>query len=342
MKGRIRLARVSRFTQVTNSLERLGASPEGLLRRLNMPMWHHCQPNGFVPFRHLYTLMHHGARAAGTETFGVQVLETGPFQAMGAIGELIACTPTVHDGLKTFIRLLPFHGTSRSWWLEEAAEEVWICRGGKPVFGAGEAEMCQYALASMVQLVRLGAGPRWRPSTVRMQVPYTPALADADPFLGACIIPDQTVSAICVPRSVLGLPIRRNDLSRACSCETTERQLRTSAPADDFAGSLRQLIRTLLSEGPPQIEEAAEITGLSVRTLQRRLSRDGVSYSDLVQQARYAVASEMLADPHAMVIDVAYAVGYEDPANFARAFRRICGMNPREFRRSARAALSAA
>jgi AraC-like DNA-binding protein len=59
-----------------------------------------------------------------------------------------------------------------------------------------------------------------------------------------------------------------------------------SAPPDDFVGSLRQMVRALLSDGCPQIEGAAETAGLSVRTLQRRLSSFGLSYSDLVQQTR--------------------------------------------------------
>jgi AraC-like DNA-binding protein len=46
------------------------------------------------------------------------------------------------------------------------------------------------------------------------------------------------------------------------------------------------------------------------------------------------VAAHLLADPKRQIIDVAYAAGYSDPSNFSRAFRRIAGLSPTEYRDS--------
>ena len=81
----------------------------------------------------------------------------------------------------------------------------------------------------------------------------------------------------------------------------------------------------------------AEIVGLSGRTLQRRLQRSGRTYSDVVREARFDLAREMLVDPSVKVIDVAMAAGYESPQHFARAFRRLAGVSPTVYRRSATA-----
>jgi AraC-like DNA-binding protein len=43
-------------------------------------------------------------------------------------------------------------------------------------------------------------------------------------------------------------------------------------------------------------------------------------------------AVELLEGSDSKIIDVAYAVGYEDPSHFSRAFRRLKGTSPREFR----------
>jgi AraC-like DNA-binding protein len=104
------------------------------------------------------------------------------------------------------------------------------------------------------------------------------------------------------------------------------------APELDFPGSLELALRAYVAEGRPSIQFAAEIAGTSVRTLQRRLARHGLSYSDLAQQARFATAARLLEDPDTKVIDVAYSVGYEDPSHFTRAFRRLSGVSPREYR----------
>ena len=92
-------------------------------------------------------------------------------------------------------------------------------------------------------------------------------------------------------------------------------------------------MKRLLREGRPEIHNAAEIAGVSVRTLQRQLSSQGLSYTQLVQQARCEIAFDLLANSDARIIDVALETGYKDAANFTRAFRRWCGMSPRQFRK---------
>jgi AraC-like DNA-binding protein len=78
----------------------------------------------------------------------------------------------------------------------------------------------------------------------------------------------------------------------------------------------------------------ADAFGVSGRTLQRRLQQHGRSYFDVVQEARFELARELLVDPSARIIDVAFATGYENPQHFARAFRRLAGVSPTDYRLS--------
>jgi len=79
----------------------------------------------------------------------------------------------------------------------------------------------------------------------------------------------------------------------------------------------------------------AEIAGTSVRTVQRRLADLGSSYSEVVDRARFDVASRMLTETDAPSIQVAQATGYGDPSHFARAFRRLTGLSPSKYRSQA-------
>ena len=65
------------------------------------------------------------------------------------------------------------------------------------------------------------------------------------------------------------------------------------------------------------------------------LARTGLTYSRLLDQARFEKGAELLRKTDAKIIDVAMATGYTDPAHFARAFRRLSGVTPRAFRESA-------
>ncbi len=99
-----------------------------------------------------------------------------------------------------------------------------------------------------------------------------------------------------------------------------------------FAGLLRALVRPYLRDGYPDLGMAAEIAGISRRTLQRRLQNEGRNYSDIIQEARFDLARDLLTEGELRMIDIAMMCSYENPQHFSRAFRRIAGVSPRRYR----------
>jgi AraC-like DNA-binding protein len=87
-----------------------------------------------------------------------------------------------------------------------------------------------------------------------------------------------------------------------------------------------------LGEYYPDIHLAAEITGLSVRTLQRRLNRWGLTYRELIDQLRFQAAMCLIVEDSIKLSDIARHVGYSDSAHFNRAFRRWMGVSPSRYR----------
>ena len=94
------------------------------------------------------------------------------------------------------------------------------------------------------------------------------------------------------------------------------------------------MLPSYLDEGAPAVSEMAEMAGISVRSFQRKLAGAGLTYSDLLDVARYEHAAKLLRSTEAKIIDIALSSGYADPAHFTRAFRRNSGITPREFRES--------
>src|SRR5262245_59529491 len=111
------------------------------------------------------------------------------------------------------------------------------------------------------------------------------------------------------------------------------RSVRREREAFRLGDVVQQIVTRLLCDGYPDVHSVAKMMGLSARTLQRRLSDEGVTYGRVVARARFDLAQRMLEDPSCKVIEVALDLGYSDPAHFARAFARWTGLAPREFRR---------
>lgn len=122
---------------------------------------------------------------------------------------------------------------------------------------------------------------------------------------------------------------RADGEQRAMGCDPS----RGAREAHGVSGVVQEIVTTLLPDGHPGVRSVAKVMRVSTRTLQRRLSDEGVTFMRVVAQARFAVARQMLDDPARKVIDIALDLGYSDPAHFARAFARWTGLAPREFRR---------
>jgi hypothetical protein len=58
----------------------------------------------------------------------------------------------------------------------------------------------------------------------------------------------------------------------------------------------------------------------------------GSSAQEYILTKTMDAAKELLADPNKSVSDVAYALGYQYPQYFSKAFKRIIGCSPNEYR----------
>lgn len=84
----------------------------------------------------------------------------------------------------------------------------------------------------------------------------------------------------------------------------------------------------------PSLDEMAEISGLSTRTLIRRFKRaTGLNPTEYSQRLRVGKAREMLEFTRQPVSQVALAVGYEDYGSFRKVFQKIVGLTPSDYRR---------
>lgn len=100
-----------------------------------------------------------------------------------------------------------------------------------------------------------------------------------------------------------------------------------------FSQSLQQWFKDRLTDGY-DLERVAQAFHVSSRTLMRRVKAEtGVSPLTLLQEARVARAQELLTSTNWSVARIIEAVGYSDPASFARLFTKHVGETPARYRR---------
>jgi AraC-like DNA-binding protein/CheY-like chemotaxis protein len=73
----------------------------------------------------------------------------------------------------------------------------------------------------------------------------------------------------------------------------------------------------------------AELCGMNSSAFSRSFKKEHkTNFRDYLINFRIHKARELLQEPNAMVTDIAYTVGFNDPSYFTRTFQRIVGMSP--------------
>jgi AraC-like DNA-binding protein len=76
------------------------------------------------------------------------------------------------------------------------------------------------------------------------------------------------------------------------------------------------------------LEDVARSLDVTVRTINRYLGKEGLSFRDISQRVRFERACDLLDAGELNVSQIASRLGFSDVANFSRGFRRYKGVSP--------------
>jgi len=211
---------------------------------------------------------------------------------------------------------------SASFRLENRGDLIFLCNRGRRLL-PDDIQAQLFQVFGMIQLVQLAAGPGWRPEEIHFTFARNTAIENAPQLNPSRIGFSQRVPGILFSRSLLPLPIRN----------ISHEQREVSAVPRAFSEQLSEVIAPYLAGDSIDKAVAAEIIGMSPRTLQRRLDDEHTTFAALLDRLRLRKAQAMLNEPDVKLIEIAFELGYENPPSFTRAFRRWTGVTPSEYRR---------
>ncbi len=265
-----------------------------------------------------------------------RVLEPGWALAMGArfhaathgpIGVAAASAPTLRASLDVITRFSRVRSPHFQLTAERRGAEIRLVPTDRVELDRGERRaLLDIVMLSTQGLLESALGRPMREG--RFEFPYPrPAYARCyDEDFHAATRFDCREAAVVIPVAWLPLDC---PLADAVLFETSWRSLAAGErrlDGDCAAARVEQLV----TERGERLgsRTAARLMGVSSRTLARRLRAEGTGYRSLVETRRRSRVEALLRDPTLTIAEVAYAVGYEDAANFGRACRRWFGTSP--------------
>jgi AraC-like DNA-binding protein len=109
---------------------------------------------------------------------------------------------------------------------------------------------------------------------------------------------------------------------------------RLGSASSRFGEDLRRVLETELLKGPCTSIEIARLFSMHRRTMSRHLAREGITFQQVVDEIRFAVARDLLANADMALDQISVVLRYSEPSAFTRAFRRWAGQSPSAWRAS--------
>lgn len=132
--------------------------------------------------------------------------------------------------------------------------------------------------------------------------------------------------------ALLDVPIpTANPISAQMAFEECEREMALLGYTQSITDRVLALL-TSTGGQYPGLDVAAERLHLSARTLKRRLAEESTTFGDLLDEVRKRDSVQLLLNADRAIDEIAARVGYADPANFRRAFKRWTGVSPSDYR----------
>ena len=214
---------------------------------------------------------------------------------------------------------------------EEAAEVRLIITTGLSEHTAQDVE---FSMGSIVSATTRLTGKRLIPIKTCFRHACIEPLADYHAVFGQNVYFDQPDNSMWVTYDDLSQRLSSPDpeLLRILKDQADQR-LSALGGARDFLEHVHLLISSNLTNECFSAEVLADQLHITSRTLHRRLKEHGTTFNKLRLEHVLVTARRALRDSGASISEIAQQLGYSDSSSFVRAFKRLQGESPLQYRK---------
>ena len=211
---------------------------------------------------------------------------------------------------------------------EILVEVSWPFAGEEPA----PALLIDAVFALVTELGRRGTKRRLNPKRIELTRPAEPENR-FEQYFGCPVKYCTTRDALILRAADLELPfVTHNDELLQMLAPQFEQELKEGRTKQSILGQVKWVLKRLLAGSRPDLFMVAKELGMSERTLQRRITDEGTTFRQLLNETRHELVRQYLGNESVEITEAAFLVGYEDPNSFYRAFRSWEGKTPAEWR----------
>jgi AraC-like DNA-binding protein len=310
-----------------------GFSPDPIFRRCGIEPERLQDSEGRVDLVQFAALVNEGLRITGDSGLGLDYGLRGRISNFGILGYALLTAQDLGEAIELVSRYYEIFDPVISFEFEIAPPHVTARAVESAELGHFEIFAHETTLACTAAVARVLLDEPVIPTQLTLHYPEPPHSRRYSAVFGCLPEFDAPYTSIRFDSKDLNAPLKFSNQEVAQICrQQCERWLHV---VKEQGGLIFKVKQELL--GTPgrfsKIDEIAVALGMSVRSLRRHLSAEGLTYQELLDQVRKDLAVDYLKNSLLTVEQIAQLVGYGEAASFRKAFRRWTGRPPGEFRK---------
>lgn len=310
-----------------------GIDPRRLLERHDIDYFSLRDPDHYIDCQSYVNLLEDSSRVFNDELFGLRLAQLQEPDVYGCVTALCRASSTVQEAIDCLIKFIPVtHSPAAMQELVVENNTAMMRWGVRTDLGNNKQANYQAALLNLKLLRQLG-GKDFRPNYINLAVDTRHKdIDELEQHMGCRFNSRTNENVIAFPAEVLNQRITTANRLLFKLLGGYLSQVKESA-RNTLVDRVNDYIRCSLPEGNCTIERCADKMDVSVRTLQSKLSESDLSFSDILEDQRVALAQQYLKQPRYTLDDVAAYLGYSEQSSFGRAFKRWTGLTPKQYRK---------
>ncbi|WHT16575.1 AraC family transcriptional regulator [Crossiella sp. CA-258035] len=309
----------------------LGGDPEPLIRQSGLDPEALRDPEAMVSLPAVALLLEHAAQRHGCPTFGLRLGSRQDPEVLGLLAVVVQDTATVAEALRTVSRYLFVHSPSYELALEDPSRQLPGCVTLRfdvsLATGVPQRQLLDGFLASALRIARALVPAELRPRGV--SVPHTPTGRPEEyrERFGANVFFAQPYAGLHFGREVLTASIRESQ-PRLREQAVAHLAARQPPAGHGVSARVRDALKSTIGVNRGTKAEIAALLGLHPRTLQRRLSDEGVTFEQIRTEVYRAATWRLLRETRIPLSHTAAALGFSEQSALSRSVRRWFGSTP--------------
>ena len=314
-------------------LKNAGVPVAPLLKRVGLTPELIAEPEERLIVRSQIALLDEAAIALKDDCIGFTLARDFDLREIGLLYYVMASSQTLGEALKRLARYSKVTNEALVFGYREGNRLIVnLSYSGIPRHSdRHQIEFCMFAV---LRICRVLTGQNLVPQHFSIAHHRSGGISEMARFVGTKLKLGAATDEFALNVDARELPLVHSDsylndlLLKYCEAALADRrgdksQLRTR---------VENAISSLLPHGKVPIEDVARSLGMSERTLARKLSDEGLNFTEILQHMRHDLAVRYLDDRNLHVSKIAWLLGYHEVSGFTHAFKRWTGKTPRQMR----------